>query len=74
MPFLLANAAAAERGASEVQCTIDGRPWAQRPFPYQVKCLASLREAYAALAPDDRSAVDALLAGTGCEPLVSAAG
>jgi hypothetical protein len=68
-PFLLANADALASGAEEVACTIDGRPWAQKPFPYQGKCLAWLREAYAALAPSDRRAVDAFLAGTGCEAL-----
>jgi len=68
-PFLLANAAALERGAPEVECTIDGCRWTQRPFPYQGKCLRWLREGYAALAPADRSAADALLAGTGCEAL-----
>jgi len=69
VPFLLANAAALERGAERVECVIDGRPWTQRPFPYQGKCLHWLREDYAALARDDRAVIDALLAGTGCEPL-----
>ncbi len=68
-PFLLANAEALERGAKHVETTIDGRPWVQRPFPYQGKCLAWLREAHAALAPADRLAVDTFLAGTGCETL-----
>jgi glutathione S-transferase len=71
VPFLLANAAALDAGASEVACTIDGRPWTQRPFPYQRKCLHALRAAHAALAADDRRAVDAILAGTGCEPLTT---
>jgi len=68
-PFLLANAAALARGAERVECSIDGQPWVQAPFPYQGKCLQWLREARAALAPDDRRAVDAALAGTGCESL-----
>jgi glutathione S-transferase len=68
-PFLLANADALARGAERVECTIDGRPWVQKPFPYQAKCLAALREGYAALAPGDRAAVAAFLAGTGCEAL-----
>ena len=54
-PFLLANAAALERGAEQVECAIDGRPWVQRPFPYQGKCLRWLREGYAALAAGDRA-------------------
>ncbi len=68
-PFLLANSAALERGAERVEGTIDGRPWVQRPFPYQGKCLRWLREGYAALAKEERVSVDALLAGTGCERL-----
>ena len=70
MPFLLANADALERGAERVECTIDGRPWTQRPFPYQGKCLRWLREAYGRARPRRTArAVDALLAGTGCEAL-----
>ena len=68
-PFLLANAEALARGAERVECTIDGRPWLQQPFPYQGKCLQWLREGRATLSSDDRRAVDAVLAGTGCERL-----
>ena len=68
-PFLLANAAALASGAEQVECTIDGRPWVQQPFPYQGKCLQWLREQRAALGPDDRAFVDDVLSGTGCEVL-----
>lgn len=68
-PFLLANADALARRADRVECTIDGTPWTQSPFPYQGKCLRWLREHYAALAADDRAAVDAALTGTGCDAL-----
>jgi glutathione S-transferase len=68
-PFLLANADAVARGAEHVDCEIDGRPWRQRPFPYQAKCLQWLREGHAALAAGDRAWVDARLAGTGCDAL-----
>lgn len=68
-PFLLANAAALERGDEQVDTTIDGARWLQKPFPYQGKCLARLREEHASLAADDRAAVDAILAGTGCQAL-----
>ncbi len=57
------------RAADEVRATIDGKPWVQRPFPYQGKCLRWLREAHAGLEAADRAAVDALLSGTGCERL-----
>jgi len=69
VPFLLANADALSRGVDRVECVVDGRPWVQKPFPYQAKCLAWLREGRAALSPGDRAAVDALLAGSGCEAL-----
>jgi hypothetical protein len=70
-PFLVANAAAVEAGAEEVRCEIDGAEWVQTPFRYQAKCLGWLRDGYRALAEPDRKAVDALLAGTGCEPIVA---
>src|SRR5437879_6670619 len=70
VPFLIANAEALQRGAARVECSVDGRPWAQQPFPYQGKCLRWLREGHAAVAPDDRRAVDALLRGSGCERLL----
>jgi glutathione S-transferase len=68
-PSLLANAAALESGAEQMEATIDGKPWVQKPFPYQGKCLRWLREAHDELAPADRVGVDALLKGTGCEAL-----
>ena len=71
-PFLLANAAAQARGATLVECSIDGRPWKQQVFPYQAKCLHWLREGRAALAADDRRALDAVLEGTGCLALFAA--
>ncbi|HSL59759.1 MAG TPA: glutathione S-transferase N-terminal domain-containing protein [Acidimicrobiales bacterium] len=68
-PFMIANAAAHAAGAAEVVCEIDGHEYRQGTFSYQVKCLGWLREHHAALADDDRRAVDAVLAGTGCEQL-----
>jgi glutathione S-transferase len=70
-PFLIANAGALARGSDRVECLIDGQGYSQRPFPYQAKCLAVLRNGYGALSGDDRHAVDALLAGTGCVQLFS---
>ena len=69
VPFLLGNAAALERGDEQIECEVDGQRWVQRPFPYQGKCLAWLREAHGSLSADDRHDVDALLVGTGCEAL-----
>jgi glutathione S-transferase len=68
-PFLIANADALARHAERVECTIDGRPWAQQAFPYQGKCLKWLRDAHAALSTRDRDFVDGTLAGSGCAQL-----
>lgn len=69
VPFLLANAGALEQGAERVECTIDGEPWVQQPFPYQGKCLLALRQTYGALSAEDRTGADRVLEGTGCEEL-----
>ena len=71
VPFLLANAEAVGRGEEQVEVELADGPYAQGTFRYQVKCLGWLREHYAALAEEDRRAVDGLLAGTGCEELVA---
>jgi len=73
-PFLVANAHALMSGADEVVCQITGldgtgREYRQAPFGYQGKCLQWLREAYAALSDGDRTRVDTVLDGTGCEQL-----
>jgi len=68
-PFLLANAAALEAGAEEVDTTIDGARWVQKPFPYQGKCLMELRKSYTALPDASRAQFDAIIKGTGCEIL-----
>ena len=68
-PFLLANAEAVEKKAEQVETEIDGRPWVQKPFPYQRKCLGWLRASYASLDSDARASVDNILEGSGCETL-----
>jgi hypothetical protein len=71
-PLLLANAAALDSGRAGVECEIDGRPWRQKPFRYQGKCLGWLREHRAALDAAQRDEVDRALEGTGCEVLFRA--
>lgn len=71
VPAMLANAQAQMTGAKEVRTEIDGKPWVQQPFPYQVKCLQWLRAEYGALSDGDRAAVDNILKGTGCERLLA---
>lgn len=74
VPFLLANEEAILRGRESVECILDGRAWSQKPFPYQAKCAAWLREEYACLSAADRREADALLAGSGCEALFAGPG
>lgn len=69
VPALLANAKALMNGDEKVDTEIDGAHWQQSPFPYQGKCLQWLREERAVLSDADRSYVDDILAGTGCEKL-----
>ena len=68
-PFLIANAAALQAGATQVETTIDDKPWVQQAFPYQAKCLGWLRRDYDALTHQERLRVDQILTGTGCEAL-----
>lgn len=70
-PFLMANAEAVATGKSSFETRIDGRLWTQPAFPYQAKCLMWIRQEFAALAPADQADVREILAGTGCEILVS---
>lgn len=69
VPFLIANAAAAQAGLAEVETEIDGRAWTQPTFAYQAKCLVWLKQHAAALSDDDQAVCCSILAGTGCECL-----
>ena len=69
VPVMLANARAIDAGADQVEAQVDGKPWTQRPFPYQAKCLQWVRQEYARLDGADRDFVAGILAGTGCEAL-----
>ena len=71
VPVMLANAAAIDQGLDRVETEVEGRQWVQEPFPYQAKCLHWLRSEYARLDDEERRQVDALLAGTGCETLLT---
>ena len=68
-PAMLANAKAVMAGDETFETEIDGRRWTQPVFKYQAKCLGWMREAHASLSGNERGAVNAMLADTGCEQL-----
>jgi len=71
VPAMLANAKAVQAGEKTWEAEIDEALWTQQTFPYQAKCLNWIREQYQALGADDRTKVDSILAGTGCDKLTA---
>ena len=69
-PAQLANAQAVLTQEKTWECEIDGARWRQRTFPYQAKCLQWTRDQYGGLSAADQARVDALIAGTGIEPML----
>ena len=69
-PALLANAQAMQAGEKTWEADIDGSRWTQQTFNYQGKCLQWINAEYQALGEADRTRVDGLLAGTGCEKIL----
>ncbi len=69
VPFLLANAAAKAAGSQQMDCMIHGTRWQQNVFPYQVKCLNSLREHFASLSSADQQWLRQTLAASRCTAL-----
>ncbi|MCG8416269.1 MAG: glutathione S-transferase C-terminal domain-containing protein [Pseudomonadales bacterium] len=70
VPVMLANHAAALAGESAVQTTVEGQAWEQTTFKYQAYCVKWIRQEYQALDEANKSLVDGLLVGTGCERLL----
>lgn len=71
IPFLKANTQAYAKGQDNFETTIDGHPWTQPVFPYQVKCFETLQTARYAMASEARATLDKVLTGTGCDALFS---
>ena len=69
-PFLLANAAAAQAGEDTFRMEVDGMPYEQGVFKYQLKCLADLRARYAALSAETKATLGPLLDEAGCLELL----
>jgi glutathione S-transferase len=70
VPFLCANAQAAQAGEASFETIIDGRAWTQPTFAYQAKCLVWLKDHAKSLSASDGAACRDILAGTGCEALI----
>ncbi len=66
LPFLAANAQAFASGTERLEINVWGLSYALSPFKYQVKCLGLLRDKFAALDAEDRTALRPLLERTGC--------
>ena len=64
-PFLLANETAHNAGEADFHAEIDGQPYRQGTFPYQVKCLTALRRAWGDLDGEVRSVVEPAIDSTG---------
>ena len=69
-PFLLANARAAEAGEDTFRIEVDGMPYEQGVFKYQLKCLVDLRTRYEGLSAEAKATVDPILAEAGCMDIV----
>jgi len=63
-PWSTANARAIAGGDEELTVALRTGSWTQKPQKYHARSLAALKERYAAVA--DKSALDAILAETGC--------
>lgn len=61
LPYLVANKAALARGDAKVRYTHDGVRWAVPVSPYRARCLAALRDGFAALDPAARANAAAVL-------------
>ena len=70
VPVMLANAKAVVSGAPEVKLEVEGKPWVQKPFPYQAKCVGWIRDAFGNLSKGDQAWVLDAFAGTGCARLL----
>jgi hypothetical protein len=66
LPFLVANAQAFAQGVERLEINVWGLPYALSPFKYQVKCLNLIRDKFAALEAEHRTALRPVLARTGC--------
>ncbi len=65
LPWSTANAAALEKGETELKVELEGKPFTQQPQKYHARSLAEIRRKYAAA--KDAPGLDAILSATGCK-------
>ncbi len=63
LPYLVANAEAADRRDSVVRYEAESTAWSLPTAPYRVHCLNELCRAFQALGPDDQEQIRALIGG-----------
>lgn len=66
LPFLAANRTAVDEERDELRLQIFGKPFAQAPFRYQLKCFSRLQALYDRLSDADQARLDPLLEKTSC--------
>lgn len=71
LPYLGANAQALARGEQTVSVILGGQTYTQPVFRYHAKCLAFLRERYAALDAAARARLEPLLTDSGCAAVLA---
>lgn len=64
-PYLAANGQATQLGHKQFSCEIDGTVWQQNTFPYQAKCLLSLKQRYRSIDTDSKASIGLLCERTG---------
>jgi hypothetical protein len=72
LPFLQANADAAEAGEERFSMDIRGNSYTQDVFRYQIKCLRWLQSDFAGLDAERQASIRLLLEETGCLAILEA--
>jgi len=71
VPVMLRNEEAITSGKTEFETLVRDKPWRQKVFPYQSKCLHWLRIEFSKLEPAERQKIYEIFEGTGCELLIN---
>ena len=69
IPYLLANEQAIKSNKDLLKTEIEGLEWVQKPFPYQFKCLQTLRDEFQQLSIEQRKGFKNIFLGIGISEL-----